>query len=134
MNCKRCNNALSGDAKFCGKCAEPVVVDTQVVVERVKAKTASVGIKIMGIVVALFVLGVFGKILMVIFGVIGSLVLSLFGVHGTDNVETAKDLGNILGLVFGVVLADKTYRRIIGRKEEKNLSKPKKWYQFKGIA
>ncbi len=127
MNCKKCNNLLPDEAKFCGKCGAKIVNDVAEIIQAVNTKTVS-GLRItVGIILALFVFGALAKALMIIIKI--GLVL-LFGIESTEGYADAEAVGNILGFIGGAYLANLVYVAIAGKDRS---GKKKKWYQFGGF-
>ena len=126
MFCSNCGNKMEDTAQFCGNCGTSTISHPQNN-EIIKAKTVRSGVRIfLGLVIAVIVFGILGKVIMVIVGIIGS----LLGVDSSEGLRDVESAGNILGLVGGAYIANQVYVSIAGKNRN---SKSKKWYQFKGF-
>ena len=99
------------------------------------SKATKMGRTILGFILGLVVFAISGKILMVSIGEVCSLVLGIAGVHGPDNVQTSQDVGNIFGLIAGVYIGNKVYKKMTRKNVDPNAPIiKKKWWQFGGFA
>jgi len=129
MNCKNCNNTVSEDAQFCGKCGTQTSSESSNVVGAVKDKTMRGTRTALGIFLGLLTFAIAFKVIAFIVTI-----LTILAFKTIDPLDV-EAIANILGFILSAILANKVYKSITKKNINPNAPvKKKKWYQFGGFA
>ncbi len=124
MNCSNCNNDLTTNAKFCGKCGTRASNETAEVFHVVKDKTVRGTRVVLGLFLALISFVVFFKIIVFIVSTGAALSLGVIDINISESAQALANVeatANILGFVVSLILANKIYKRVTRKNVDLNL-------------